>query len=103
MSNEKFEVVSRSNNTLTPSINYYGDKTRLIFTGSVLQQKTVVYSHKKVVNLYVFYEITNFHGIDSYLTLTNALFGAVKLTKNSDIEKHKYSGYGIGFDDHGFF
>ena len=25
-------------------------------------------------------------------------FGAVTLTKNADIEKYKYSGYGVGFD-----
>ena len=26
------------------------------------------------------------------------MFGAVKLTKNDDIDKYKYSGYGTGFD-----
>ena len=26
------------------------------------------------------------------------LFGAVTLTKNADIDKYEYSGYGIGFD-----
>ena len=26
------------------------------------------------------------------------MFGPVTLTKNADIEKYKYSGYGIGFD-----
>ena len=57
---------------------------------------------KKVVNLYVVYEITNFHDIDSYPTLTNVLFGAVKITKNSDIDKYKYFDYGIGFDK-GFY
>ena len=103
LSNESLEVVSTSNNSLTPSINYYGDKARLRFTRSVLQQKTVTYSYKKVVNLYVVYEITNFHGIYSYQTLTNALFGAVKLTKNPDIDKYKYSGYGIGFDGDGYY
>ena len=41
LSNESLEVVSTSNNTLTPSVNYYGDKARLKFTRSVLQQKTV--------------------------------------------------------------
>ena len=30
--------------------------------------------------------------------LKNCLFGAVTLTKNADIEKYGYSGYGIGFD-----
>ena len=28
----------------------------------------------------------------------NCLFGSVKLTKNPDIDKYVYSGYGIGFD-----
>ena len=31
-------------------------------------------------------------------TLKNCLFGAVTLTKNTDIDKYGYSGYGIGFD-----
>ena len=68
-----------------------------------MQQKTVTYSHKEIVNLYLVYEITNFHTIDSYPTQTNALFGAVKLTKNADIDKYEYFGYGIGFDGHGSF
>ena len=90
LSNEGLEVASTSDNTLTPSLNYYGDKARLRFTRSVLQQKTTTYNNKKVVNLYVVYEITNFHGTNNYPTLTNALFGAVKLTKNADIDKYKY-------------
>ena len=47
LSNESLEVVSRSNNNLTPAINYYGERKRLKFTRSVLQQKRVIYSHKK--------------------------------------------------------
>ena len=31
-------------------------------------------------------------------TLKDCLFGAVKLNKNADTDKYKYSGYGIGFD-----
>ena len=77
-------------------------RKRLKFTGSISQQKLVTYNHKKAVNLYVVYEITKFHGIDNYPTLANALCGAVKLTKNADIDKYKYSGYGIGFDGKGF-
>ena len=30
--------------------------------------------------------------------MKKCLFGAVILTKNTDIDKYKYSGYGIGFD-----
>ena len=29
------------------------------------------------------------------------MFGAVKITKNTDVDKYKYSGYGIGFDGKG--
>ena len=31
-------------------------------------------------------------------TLKNCLFGAVTLTKNADIDKYGYSGYGMAFD-----
>ena len=41
--------------------------------------------------------------ISDYPTLENCLFGAVSLTKNADIDKYGYSGYGIGFDRHGSF
>ena len=103
LSNKSLKVVSTTNNALSPSVNYYGDKLRVRFTGSVLQQKAVTYSHKKIINLHVVYETTNFHDIDSYLTLANVLFGDVKLTKNADIDKYKYSGYGIRFDGRGFY
>ena len=31
------------------------------------------------------------------------MFGSVKLTKNTDIDKYGYSGYGIGFDRETYF
>ena len=90
--NESLKVVPIANNTLTPSVNYYGEKVKLTFTGSVLQQKTVTYRHKKVLNIYIVYEIDDFQNVDNYPTLGNALFGAVKLTKNADIDKYRYFG-----------
>ena len=102
LSNESIKVVCKTDNTLTQSISYYWDKA-IKFTRSVLQEKTVRYSHKRVVNVYIIYKVTNFHSTNNYPRLTNALFGAVKLTKNADIDKYKYSGYGIGFDGHGSF
>ena len=41
------------------------------------------------------------HDDDS--TQKNYLFGAVTLTKDADIDKYEYSGYGIGFDRKGSF
>ena len=48
LSDESLDVVSTSDNTLTLSISYYGDKVRLKFTGSVLQQKKLHTNIKKL-------------------------------------------------------
>ena len=53
--------------------------------------------------IYIVYEISNNCNISGYPTLENCLFGAVKLTKDPDIDQYKYSGYGIGFDRKGEF
>ena len=37
------------------------------------------------------------------MTLSNCLFRSVKLTKNTDLDKYKYTGYGIGFDSRSEF
>ena len=55
------------------------------------------------MNLKIFCEITNFSNVSSYPTLENALFGAVKLTKNADFDKYKYFGYEIGLSGDGFY
>ena len=52
----------------------------------------------KIVNIYVVYELAASSSHTSDPTIKNCLFGAVTLTKNADIEKYKYSGYGIGFN-----
>ena len=40
---------------------------------------------------------------DEHITFENCSFGSVKLTKNTDINKYKYFGYGIGFGGLGAF
>ena len=88
-------------NSISPSLDYYGTKTRVEFNGNCLIQDKVTFNHKKVVNIYIVYEISKNFNISDYPTLENCLFGAVTLTKNVDIDKYKYYGYGIGFDRHG--
>ena len=59
---------------------------------------------KKVVNLYISYRLTPWlRNLNRYFTLTNCLFGSVKLTKNADPDKYKYSDYGRGFDSRSEF
>ena len=48
--------------------------------------------------MYTVYEITSDYKDINYPTLDNCLCGSVKLTKNADIDKYRYFGYGIGFD-----
>ena len=59
--------------------------------------------HGGIVHIYTVYEISKNINISHYPVLENCLFGAVKLTKNADVDKYGYSGYGIGFDKHGSF
>ena len=79
-------------------MNYYGTKKRVKFTRSCLKQSDHIYTHKIVVNIYIVYELGASSSNFSDPTLKNCLFGAGTLTKNADIKKYKYSGYGIGFD-----
>ena len=58
---------------------------------------------KKVVNISIVYEVGASGSNNSGPTLKNCLFGAVTLTKNVDIDKYGYSGYGIGFDGRSSF
>ena len=84
----------------------YGTKTRVEFNGSCLKQDSVTFNHGKIVNIYIVYEISKNINISHYPTLEIYLFGAVILSKNADINKYKYSRYGIGFvgfDRHGSF
>ena len=74
------------------------DKIRVKFTGSYLKQPKMHYTHGTIVNIYIVYELGASASSGSDPTLKNCLFGAVTLTKNTDIEKYGYSGYGIGFD-----
>ena len=59
---------------------------------------------KKVISLYISYKLgPKLKDLNTDFTLGNCLFGPVKLTKNADLDKYKYSGYGIGFDSRSEF
>ena len=85
-------------NSLTPVSNYYGVKTRVKVIGRCLKQPDISYTHGKVVNIYIVYELDASSSHNNDPALKNCLFGAVTLTKNADIDKKGYSGYETGFD-----
>ena len=49
-------------------------------------QDKITYTHGKIINIYIVYEISRGYNLSSYLTLEHYLFGAVSLTKNADID-----------------
>ena len=99
LSNESIKPpATSSDNSLTPELTYYGTKTRVKFAGSCLKQSSHILTHEKAVNIYIIYELTACSSHDTDPTINKCLFSAVTLAKNADVEKCKYSGYGIGFD-----
>ena len=69
MSDESVKPHATSDNSLAPSLNHTGFRTRISFAGLCSKQD----------------KVTSF-------------FWSCKLTKNADFDNYKYSGYGIGFD-----
>ena len=87
MSNESIKAVSTSDNSFNSTLNYYGTKIRVQFTGSCLKQSNKIsYTHGKVVNIYIVYELGASSSSDSVPTLKNCLFEAVTLTKNANFD-----------------
>ena len=92
------ETIDPPSMSLSSLIDYAGNKIRVKFTGSCLKQSNkLTYTNKTMVKIYIVYELSASTSNDSDPTL-KSLFSAVTLTKNTDIDKFGYSGYGIGFD-----
>ena len=105
MSNENVKLPKTPNNNLYSNLYYQGTKTIVSFPGVCLKQDKVTFNHGKIVNIYIVYKLIKLSNIykNNNLTTENALFGAVSLTKNADVDKYKYSGYGLTFDKRGSF
>ena len=103
LSAESIKRPTTSDNSLTPILSYYGSKARVKSTESSLKQQNISYTHGKVLNIYILYELGASTSHNNDPTLKHCLFGAVTSTKNADIDKYGYSCYGIGFDGRSSF
>ena len=103
VSEEIIKPPRSTNSILSPILEDITTKEKVEFNGSCLNQDRITYTPQTIVNIYIVYEITKNNLISSYQTLENCLFAAVKLTINPDINRYKYSGYGILFDRKGQF
>ena len=73
--------------------------------GNHFQQNNVIIpNNNNVINIYVVYKLDPISSTrNTYYTIQNALFGAMKITKNTDSSKNTYTGYGLCFDEGGEF
>ena len=103
LSDENINSITASNYSLILKLNYLNAKIRVNCNSSCLKQdQSNTYTHGATINIYVVHKLNpSLNKFDP--TLENCLFGAVKLTKNADIGKCKYLGYGIGFESKGKF
>ena len=63
-----------------------------------MEQNKIGYAHGSVVKIYIVYELKNRRISSPDFTVQNGLFGAAKITKDTNTSHYKYSGYGLCFD-----
>ena len=91
-----------NNNSLAITLEYIYKNMFVKFNGRHLIKQNKFTFKKNIVNLCIVCDIdSSLNNFDP--NLQNCLFGAINLTKTSDIDKYKYSGCGIGFDLKGNF
>ena len=102
LSEENIENITKSHSNFAPTFVDHYLLPDININGHCLINN--IYIPKKVINIYFSYMLTPWlRNLNTDFTLKNCLFGPVKLTKNADPDKYKYSGYDIGFDSRSEF
>ena len=103
MSEEGIENITKSRSSFAPTFVDHYLLPDMNFNGLFLITRNISIS-KKVINLYISYALgQQLRNLNTDFTLSNFLFGFVKLTKNADLDKYKCTSYGIGFDSRSEF
>ena len=89
---------------LFPSLEDHGRINVKLSGNYFVQTKAIIPNSDKIVNMYVVYMLDPIASTrNTDFTIQNAIVGAVNGTKNADISKNKYEGYGLCFDEGGTF
>ena len=97
MSEENIENITKSGSNFAPTFVDHHLLPEMNFNGHCLINK--ICFPKKVINTYISYRLSPWlRNLSTDFTLKKCSFGSVKLTKNADPDKYKYSDYSIGFD-----
>ena len=102
MSEENNENIIKSDSNFAPTFVDHHVLPCINFNGHCLIIN--IFIPKKVINTYISYTLNSLlRNLNTNFTLNNCLFASVKLTKNADPDKYKYSDYGIEFDSRSEF
>ena len=98
VSEENVENITKSVRNFAPTFVDHHLLPDINFNGHCLIRKNILIP-KNEINLNISYKINpQLRKSNTDFTLNNCLFGSVKLPKNADLYKCKYSGYIIEFD-----
>ena len=88
---------------VSPDIKNINGQLYVLFIGNYFEQDPITIPNN-VINIYVVYKLDPISSTrNTDCTIQNALFGAMKITKNTDSSKNNYTGYGLCFDEGGEF
>ena len=91
MSEENKENITKSESNFASTFVDHHVLRDINFNGHCLKNNICI--HKKVINVYISHTLTPcLTNLNTDFTLKNCLFESVKLTKNADLDKYKYSG-----------
>ena len=107
-SDDYYYVMNAIEDTKTNlSLSKIDKEVYVLLQGNYFQQNNDIIipnNNKIVVNIYVVYKLDPISSTrNTDYTIQNALFGALKITKNTDYSKNNYTGYGLCFDEGGEF
>ena len=89
--------------TIAPDIKNINGQLYVSFNGNYFIQDPINIPNN-IINIYCVYQLDPISSTrNTDYAIQNALFGAMKITKNTDSSKNNYKGYGICFDEGGTF
>ena len=102
MSEESIENTTKSASNFALTLADHHLLPDISFNGHCLANN--IYILKKLITLCICHTPgPQLKNLNTDFTLRHCLFGSVKLTKNADLDKYKYSGHSMGFDSRSEF
>ena len=93
--------------TKTKMLEFKNNERMYVYLqSSHFQQNNVIslINNNNLINIYIVYKLDPISSTrNTDYTIQNALFGAMKITKNTDSSKNNYTWYGLCFDEGGEF